>query len=64
MWSTEGMPKCGDVAFVNYWYEATPPLQGMMKIRGSSFKSTVLKIEYESEGIMETVWFMSVSINL
>ena len=49
------MPKCGEVAFVNYWHEATPPLQGMIKARGSPFKSTVLKIEYEPGGIMYTV---------
>ena len=55
MWSTEGMPKCGEVAFVNYWRDATPPLQGMIKARGSPFKSTVLRIEYEPEGIMYTV---------
>ena len=55
MWNTEGMPKCGDVTFVNYWHEATPSFQGMIKERGSPFKSTVLKIEYETEGIMYTV---------
>jgi len=55
MWSTEGMPKRGEVAFVNYWYEATPPLEGVVKARGSPFKSTILKIEYEPEGIMYTV---------
>ena len=28
-----------------------------MKARGSPFKSTILKIEYESEGIMYTVQY-------
>ncbi len=49
------MPKRGEVAFVNYWYETTPTLEGVVKARGSPFKSTILKIEYEPEGIMYTV---------
>ena len=49
------MPKCGEVAFVNYWHEATPILQGIIKACGSPFKSTALKIEYDPEGIVYTV---------
>jgi len=51
MWSTAGMPKRGEVAFVNYWHDATPPLQGMVKARSCPLKSTILKIEYEPAGL-------------
>ena len=58
-----GAGKCGAnqfrwlkaVAFVHYCHDATPPLQGMVKARGSPFKNTILKIEYDPEGIMYTV---------
>jgi hypothetical protein len=51
--NSEGVPKLGDEAFVHFYHKT--PDGGSKKARGSPFKSTVVAIEYEPEGIMYTV---------
>ena len=51
--NTAGVPKSGNESFVHLYHQTA---DGVSKeARGSSFKSTVVPVEYESEGIMYTV---------
>ncbi len=48
--NNEGVPKVGDETFVHFYHKT--PDGGSKKARGSPFKSTVVAIEYEPEGII------------
>lgn len=52
-WNSAGVPQRGDEAFVHF-YQQTPD-GGSKKARGSPFKSTVVAVDYQPEGIMYTV---------
>jgi hypothetical protein len=48
------VPKKGEIAFEHYYVEQ-PGSEHVKRAKGSSFKSTIVGIEYKEEGIMYTV---------
>ena len=55
MWDTSMLPKKGDTAFVHYFHDPVAPDKPCKMARGSPFKSTVVAVTYEPEGIIYTV---------
>jgi hypothetical protein len=44
---------------VHFWHDPVPPSEVCKLARGSPFKSVILKVEYEPEGVMYTVRYLT-----